>query len=40
MKKKSDAVLAAVGINSLQVHGREIHNDDRKINKLRHLLKR
>ena len=40
MKKKSAAVLSAVNLNSLQINSREIHAEDRVINKLRHLLKR
>ena len=38
--KKSSAILNAINLNTLQVWGREIHDEDRTINKFKHLLKR
>lgn len=38
LRKKSDAILKGFNVNPLQVHGREIHTEDRLLNKLKYVI--
>lgn len=39
-QKKANAVLKGLNLNALQMYGREIHKEDRDINKFKYVLKR
>lgn len=39
-QKKANAVLKGLNLNALQMYGREIHSEDRDINKFKYVLKR
>mmetsp|Transcript_2017 Transcript_2017/g.1816 ORF Transcript_2017/g.1816 Transcript_2017/m.1816 type:complete len:92 (+) Transcript_2017:604-879(+) len=39
-QKKSVAVLNGLNMNPIQIHGREIHSEDRLLNKFKYAFKR
>ena len=39
-KTKSKAILNALKLNPIEIYGREIHNEDRLLNKFKYVLKR